>query len=342
MSLAGTGTGPALPPPSVSCSIDLDAAGARHGFLSVPHSSDESAWGAVLAPIAVIRGGDGPTVLVTGGNHGDEFEGPLAIRKLVAGLDPARLTGRVILLPALNPPAQMAGRRTSPIDGGNMNRSFPGRPNGTVTERIADYVTRVLIPRADLVLDIHSGGRTLEFLPYAACHELPHDPELQAASLAAVLAFDAPYALTMLELDALGMLDTAVELVGRRMVTTEIGGGGAVTPETLAIAERGVMNVLAHAGVLQGHEAPPPASRRMRQPDGRCFLIAETDGLVEPLLPLGADIRSGDAVLRIWPHGRTDARPVVMEAAMDGLLIGRRFPTLCRPGDCLAVLAEDA
>ena len=331
-----------LPPPSVGCSIDLDAPGARHGMLSVPHSSDESAWGAVLAPIAVIRGGDGPTVLVTGGNHGDEFEGPLAIRKLAASLNPARLTGGVILLPALNPPAQAVGRRTSPLDGGNMNRAFPGRPNGTVTERIADYVTRVLIPRADLVLDIHSGGRTLEFLPYAACHELPHDRALEEACLQAVMAFDAPYALTMLELDALGMLDTAVELVGTRMVTTEIGGGGAVTPETLAIAERGLMNVLGHVGVLRDHDAPPSSSRRLRQPDGRCFLIADRDGLVEPLLGLGAEVRTGDPVLRIWPHGRSDGDPVTMEAAMDGLLIGRRFPTLCRPGDCLAVLAEDA
>lgn len=88
-------------------------------------------------------------------------------------LDPDDVSGRIIIVPALNYPAFRAGTRTSPIDRGNLNRSFPGRPDGSVTEKIADYVTRQLLPLADIVLDFHSGGRTLDFLPYAAAHELP-------------------------------------------------------------------------------------------------------------------------------------------------------------------------
>src|SRR5215471_16255339 len=80
--------------------------------------------------------------------------------------------GRVIIVPAMNYPAFRAGTRTSPIDRGNLNRSFPGRPDGTVTERIADYFQRELLPMADVVLDIHSGGRTLDFVPFAAAHVL--------------------------------------------------------------------------------------------------------------------------------------------------------------------------
>ena len=73
-------------------------------------------------------------------------------------------------MPAMNYPAFKAGKRTSSIDGGNMNRAFPGRPDGTITEIIADYFNRVLLPMADYVADMHSGGKTLDFVPFACAH----------------------------------------------------------------------------------------------------------------------------------------------------------------------------
>src|SRR3546814_12939789 len=76
-------------------------------------------------PITVIRNGDGPTALFTGGNHGDEYEGPIAILDLARSLEPAEIGGRVILLPMMNFPAVRSGRRTSPSDSGNLNRMFP-------------------------------------------------------------------------------------------------------------------------------------------------------------------------------------------------------------------------
>src|SRR3546814_7742491 len=105
---------------------------------------------------AVIRNGDGPAALLVAGNHGDEYEGQIALRDLARTLEPAAVTGTVIVVPGLNFPAVRAAVRCSPVDGGNMNRSFPGRPDGTVTQMIAHYVATVLVPRADLVLDLHS------------------------------------------------------------------------------------------------------------------------------------------------------------------------------------------
>ena len=160
-------------PSPIVPTIDLDAQGVQHGHLRLPYSRDDSAWGSVMIPICVIRNGDGPTALLTGGNHGDEYEGPLALFELARTLDPKDVSGTVIIVPAMNYPAFRAGTRTSPIDKGNMNRAFPGRPDGTVTEKIADYFQRHLLPMADIVLDFHSGGRTLDFLPYCAAHRLP-------------------------------------------------------------------------------------------------------------------------------------------------------------------------
>src|SRR3546814_8829398 len=100
-----------------------------------------------------------------------------------------------LLLPMMNYPAVRGGRRTSPIDGGNLNRLFPGKPDGGITQKIADYVTTALLPLADVVVDLHSGGKTLEFVPYAACHRLPQDTALHARCAAAMQAFNAPYSM---------------------------------------------------------------------------------------------------------------------------------------------------
>ena len=135
-----------LRPSPVLATVDYDRDGIQHGFLRLPYSRDDSAWGSVVIPITVIRNGEGPTALLTGANHGDEYEGPLALFDLAARIKAPDVTGRIILVPAMNYPAFGAGTRTSPIDRGNLNRSFPGRPDGTVTQKIADYFQRVLLP----------------------------------------------------------------------------------------------------------------------------------------------------------------------------------------------------
>src|SRR6056297_2541872 len=298
-----------LHPSPISCDLDFARDGAQHGVLRLPWSRDDSAWGAVMIPISVIRNGAGPTALVTAGNHGDEYEGPIALHDLAAALDPAQITGRIIILPAMNAPAFRAGTRTSPIDGGNLNRLFPGRPDGTPTQKIADYVTRHLLPLADCVLDFHSGGKTLDFLPLAACHILP-DKALEARCREAVAAFGAPYALQMIEMDAVGMFDTTAEAMGKTFVTTELGGAGTATPDSIAIAKRGLRGFLAHAGILAGDEgvttqAAWPETIWLDMPDGDCFLVSEEEGLIEPLVTLGDRVACGDVVARIYPFGRS-------------------------------------
>ena len=124
-------------PSFIAASVDYQRDGKQYGHLLVPHSRNESAWGTLMIPIVCIRGGDGPTMLLTGGNHGDEYEAPLAILKLARRLRAEDLRGRLIAMPALNLPAMRADQRLSPIDGANMNRAFPGHARGSITQRIA-------------------------------------------------------------------------------------------------------------------------------------------------------------------------------------------------------------
>ena len=127
-----------LRPSPIAPTVDFDRDGVQHGFLRLPYSRDDSAWGSVMIPIAVIRNGAGPAALLTGGNHGDEYEGPIALFDLARTLKAEEVRGAVIIVPAMNHPALVAGTRTSPIDRGNLNRSFPGRPDGTITDPQAE------------------------------------------------------------------------------------------------------------------------------------------------------------------------------------------------------------
>ncbi|MCM2971999.1 N(2)-acetyl-L-2,4-diaminobutanoate deacetylase DoeB [Larsenimonas suaedae] len=324
----------------ISATVDFDADGVQHGFLKLPVSHDESAWGAIMIPITVVKRGDGPTALLTGGNHGDEYEGITALMKLANRLTAEEVSGRVIIVPMMNPPAAEAGRRTSPMDKGNLNRSFPGDPDGGPTRQIADYFTRYLVPMCDVALDLHSGGRTLDILPFAAAHRL-EDLEHERACMNAALAFGVQTTIMMFELDAAALYDTVVEAQGKTLVTTELGGGGTSTPGSIELTERGVRNFLIHTGLLEGELTEPTHRRFVEMPDASCYVQSEHAGLLEMTCALGGQVRKGEVVARIYDMTRTGAEPVDYRARRDGIVLARRFPAKVAMGDTLVVLGEE-
>ncbi len=324
----------------ISCSLDFNKQGVQHGFLRLPHSHNDSAWGAVMIPVTVMKNGEGPTALLSGGNHGDEYEGPIALFNFARQADIQKIQGRIIIIPAMNYPAFQVAHRVSPIDGINLNRAFPGRPDGSITEIIADYFSRTLLPLAEYVLDIHSGGKTLEFLPFSACHQL-EDKIQEAKCEAAMRAFSAPFLLKMLELDADGMYDTQAEKMGKIFVSTELGGGGTTRLKTIAVAKRGVDNFLRHAGILNGEIVPSPeGSDLLDMPDASCFLISEHNGLIEPCIDLGMTVKKGELMARVHITERTAMAPYEYFAPRDGLVIARHLPSLIKMGDCMNVIAK--
>lgn len=321
----------------ITATVDYRRDGVQHGFLKLPYSHDDSAWGSLMIPITVARNGDGPTALLTGGNHGDEYEGVTALLKLAGRLRAEDIRGRVIIVPMMNHPAVLNGTRTSPIDKGNLNRAFPGSPTGTLTQRIADYFTRYLVPLCDLALDIHSGGRTLDLLPFAATHRLA-DADLARRCLEGARAFGAPNTLLMAELEGGALYDTVVEAQGKVFISTELGGGGTTTPETVALAEQGVDNVLRWAGILPGEPRTSP-TRMLEIPDSAHYLQSEHAGLLEFTVKPGDPVRAGEVIARVYSMERTGVAPTAYRAPVDGILIGRRHPARISLGDTFAVLA---
>ena len=324
----------------IACSIPLDAPGRQVGHLAVPWSDDAHAYGVIPVPIAVLSGRPGPTALLVAGVHGDEYEGPVALRRILAALDPATLAGRVIVLPALNLPAVRAARRVSPIDGANMNRVFPGDPDGGPTAQIAHYVETVLLPQVDLALDLHAGGNASEYLPCAYVYEGgPRD----AAKRALAHAFGAGLAVFVGSTAETRSLSAACERARVPMIAAELGGGGWLSREALAVAEAGVWAVLRHASLLPAHEGDSDRrTQPVRIPDRRHFLMCPKNGLFEPAVWLGTRVNAGD--LAGWVHDAEDltTAPVPVHFGAAGIVIARRLPALAQRGDTLFSTAVPA
>lgn len=325
--------------------VDFNRDGRQHGFLRLFHSVHSSAYGFIPIPIVVIKNGAGPTALFVSGNHGDEYEGQVALANLTKSLDPASIKGRVIILPMANFPAGMAGRRTSPIDDGNLNRSFPGNPDGTVTQQIAHYIESELLPLADLVCDLHSGGSSLMYLPTALISRAVA-PELYQRQLAALKAFGAPNAYITGGGNGTGAdhtLSAGAARLGRIAIGTEMAGSGTVTQEALVIAERGLRNLLVYLGIL------PDSMRIAVSGPGRIvevggpayFIYAPESGVFEPVAALGDDVKKGQLAGRIHFPETPWAPAVELHFARDGLLLCKRIPGRTVRGDCLFHLGSD-
>lgn len=325
---------------SIFTEVDLHRDGKQIGVFHVPHSPHEDAWGTVPVPLAVVRNGDGPTVLIEGGNHGDEYEGPIALGEFLREIDPATIRGRVIAVPAINLPAVRAGRRTSPVDGLNFNRCFPGDFDGTLTRQIAAYVNDCLMPEADVFLDLHSGGSSLMIMP-SAIIEPSADAAGHRRNIAASVAFGAP---TVVLVDNLGETRTstaAAGLMGLTVVGTEMAGGGLVGADALALCRRGIRNVLKHAGVLAGEpDRPATPPRILKVPGAKAYVLAADDGVFEPVTPLGSEVRAGDLAGRIHFLHDPARTPVELRHRIDGVAFARRQPGHVGAGNCCYVLAQ--
>ncbi len=315
---------------SAFTTVDFGKTGKQVGFLMIPHSPHEDAWGVTRVPLAVIANGSGPTVIIEGGNHGDEYEGPIVIGELIRELDAGEIQGRLILMPANNVHAVMAARRTSPVDGLNFNRTFPGDPRGTITQQIAAYISDHVFPLGDAFLDLHSGGSSLDLLP-SAIIEPTDDASLRRRNIAAVQAFGEPRTAT-----------AAACRAGLVTVGTEMAGGGRVSLDALAICRRGVRNVLVHLGVLDAKHATPRRADSviLELSDPSAYVYATIEGVFEPFHENGRDVRAGEPAGRIhclWDPAR---EPETLRYEADGIVYGRRQPGHVRPGNCCLIVAS--
>jgi N-alpha-acetyl-L-2,4-diaminobutyrate deacetylase len=334
-------TVPATSP--VHCTIDLDAPGARWGRLELPRSNNTSGWSHLFVPILSVRGGDGPTALVIGGVHGDEPEGQVAALNLARGVRPDEVPGHLIVIPCASPDASRAYTRLWP-SGANLNRSFPGSPDGPPDEQLADFISRFLIPRADLVVDMHSGGRSGLCPPWSEMHWVD-DPGQRAAMVEGMLAWNSDYHFVYIDIAGTGLLVGEAERQGKIVVSTELGGGGHVTAATHRVARDGLANVLRHFGVLAGAAVsrdelglPPPTI--VRATDADDYLLAPESGLWETFVDLGDRVEPHQPVGQIHFLERPDRPPEVVTALTAGVVVVVRAIATTAQGDNVVVVGR--
>ena len=332
-------------PSRVVAAIDFENNGKQVSYLPIPISTDDSAYGTITIPITVIKNGDGPTIYLSGGVHGDEFEGPIALMKLARTLQASDVQGRIIITPCLNLPAVMAGKRCSPMDGLNLNRVFPGDPNGSVTEVIAYYVSSVLLPLCDVQIDLHSGGNTLDFIPFVQMIR-SRDKDLERRTLEACKVFGTPIGLLTTELDPGGNLETICDELGVMTIQSELGGGGSVSKTNVGYAETGALNLLKYFAVIGGDIVTPESQGRapmrlMQFRDTSSYVMSPDDGLFEPFFELGDSCVAGEPIGQVhYPH-HIEKVPWPVHATCDGTVLSKRPPGIVRRGDNVAIIAQD-
>jgi predicted deacylase len=324
--------------------IDFDKPGKVTVEVAFPH---DGTWGNVLVPLTVINGlrGPGTSVVCFGGTHGNEYEGQVAVRRLALELDPGEISGRVILMPRLNEPACVAGTRASPLDGGNMNRAFPGDARGTITYRIADFVTRQVLSRADVVLDMHSAGSGMRFALCSSFHRMA-DAAQQAETQKVARLFDTPLIMVYSSEMAYGLLTDQAESMGKVTVGGEFGYAHSVDLAGTRHVYEGIRNVLRHYGMLPGtveriQPEGAPAPKTVQAVKLEDYLPAPVSGVYEPLYEVGTFVEAGQAIGRMHDFERPEAPALEIRSPRAGYLLMQAFQAPTAKGTTLLVVAEE-
>lgn len=329
----------------VRCEIDFEASGRQAGYLRAPLSRNTSGWGVVEIPVISVKNGSGPTILFTGGVHGDEYEGQIAVSRLARNLDPAKVQGRVIMIPALNMPAVLNDTRLSPVDNRDMNRCFPGNPRGTFSEMLAHFVDTVVLPLVDISVDLHTAGHSGDSALSTNMHYVA-DAALRERTMAAAAAFGAPYNVVFWGVDEGATLTSSVERRGILSLGTELGGWGRVNVEGVRIADRALTNILKHFGLMDGkpdttQRDGSPGTRQMMVRDAAGYSFAPASGLFEPRNVVGDVCRAGDLAGYLHFVEDIDRDPLEVRYRRDGVLWMSAGPGRVQRGDAVAVLMED-
>ena len=284
----------------------------------------------VKIPFSVLRGGsESPSVVIVAGVHGDEYEGVATLQHMARDLDPRELKGTVIIAPVVNPQAFAGGMRRNPVDQGDLNRSFPGAPDGSVSTRLARLILDELIDGAVAMLSLHGWSKEALVLPYG---EYPiEDSEVgrKSRECAAHLGFEYLHPYVWPE----GVLGNSALAMGVAAVETEIGGQGTVTAAGQALSRQFILRFLDFFGVLPWKETPiKVAPVEVEHVD----LFAEYAGLFETALKIGDHV-TGGAQLGVI----TDLRGVTaqeLQAPTAGTVAILRTFASVQPGDRLVQL----
>ena len=280
-------------------------------------------------PVVIVNGAkSGPVFWVNGAIHGDEPEGPLACQIALAEVDPANLSGTLVMCPVVNVPAFEAAQRGNPADtfSYDMNRIYPGRDNGYLSERVAAAHAAAMGPVADFEISIHSGGAHSFLDKSMFIDESPESLELGTA-------MGPGWGCIMSNFNPSGSPMAYMKKLGKVGITVELGGRSATTPEAFAKIGRelanSILNILRHYKMYPG-QAEYPSPRYKGEQEA---LLAPASGIFipEPGVNFLTMMKKGDRIARIKSIFGDVLGEIVAPA--DGMFFGLRALPNVTSGD---------
>lgn len=320
-------------------SVDINVDGKQHGFLNLPYASARSAFGMVQIPVCVIRNGEGPIVTLLAGSRGDEFDGQVALHRLIETIQVDDISGCLIIAPTMNPQATLAQTRHTPVDSKDLDECFPGSETGSITEQMAAHIFKHLIEPASLVIEFQSGGASSCFTALAAVHFNMNNKELQKSTEQNMIAFGAPFSARLLPGHE-GSLATTVQNHDKEYVAVRSGGGGSVSANCNEVAHIGCRNILIHIGMLK-QDLVLRSTRMLEVGSPKNYVIAPSAGLLEMCKNPGDEVYMGNPIARIIQPGNTGSKPVIINADRNGILMAHHHAGLIEQGDCVAIVADE-
>jgi uncharacterized protein len=270
-----------------------------------------------------------PCLGLVAGVHGDEYDGILAAQEILRVFQPERLAGSLLIIPVANPYAFRAGQRHTPEDGLDLNRVFPGRAEGTLTERLAEVLCQRLLRQTDAVFSLHGASTSGVLSPWVEFWNQPNATGRASYALACASGFRDLIALPRLQ----GVLLNALAEQGIPLIEGEVGGRGVTQSENVAYYVQRICAVAHHVGVLA--DAVPPAG------DGPSVwhlnsIEAPSDGLFMRRVALRQQVRKDELLGALLDPlaGRT----VDVHAPRDGVIGGYREHLAVRSGQPLLTL----
>lgn len=302
------------------------------GTIEVPAGPDA----ALSIPVAVAHGANaGPVLALLAGAHGTEYASIIALERLILAVNAKELSGTVVIVPLLNVPSfTKVVPHLNPVDGKNMNRMYPGRMEGTQTDRASYLITKEIVERADHLIDFHGGDIDESLRPYSYWTKTGRAAQ-DAVSRGMVLAFGLDHIIISTgrptdPADSRYLENTATTR-GKPSITVEAGHAGTVEADDVAALVNGTLSVMRHLKMLPG--APSPVERPVwieRLAD----VASEASGIFYPLVKRGAYVEAG---MKIGYVTDFVGRPIVDARAREAgvLLYIRAVPSVSK-GDAIA------
>lgn len=296
----------------------------RHIRLPVSESYVSTA---VEIPLTIINGiGEGPILMVTAASHGDECNGTAIVRQLIYDVDHSNLRGVLVCAPVLNLPGFLRNERDLP-DGRDLNRNFPGKPEGNSAQRIANRIFTMIVQKCDYGIDLHTATRGRSNILQVRGDMTNNEVRRVAKAYGSEIVIDEP--------GLPGTLRKAATESGIPTITAEIGESQRFEKHLVASGLAGVMNVLYELGMLKGKPAPPLFQVIVKKTE---WVRADRGGILEMLANPRAVVSEGEELCTITnPFGKEVG---AVKAPFTGMVVGITNYPMVTPGSPICHLVK--